>query len=355
MIKDYFDEQLGTSMDTNSGQTRYLCPFCHESNYKFYVNTDEGSERVGLWDCKHCKESGNFIQFIMKINNIGFNNAKDIAINYGAGFDSRNYNPESSDKEQLILALESNTGILKNESNLNDQATNNIYPTIFPTEFKLLEDNLYNPEAYPYFAYCQSRGFSIDDIRSYHIGYCPFSRVYDLDGNYLTSIYKSLIFTTYDFHGLPIYWNTRSIVKSPVKAKNAPEIEGHYSKRNCVFNLNVAKSQPYLILTEGVPDAITLGAPAVATFGKAVSNEQVDLICSSVPKETPIIVLLDMDAKNIMIELAKRISRQHPNVYMVFNPTNRDANSLGKDRIYSIIRDYKVKYSVKSAMLFGLN
>lgn len=355
MIKEYFDEQLGSEMDTSSGETRYNCPFCEESNHKLYIHTDSSSPRYGLWECKHCGQHGNFAGFIMRLQHITYKQATDIAMDYSVVIGDFKYNNEVTPQENLLIALDSSLGELTtiNHNEVHKEDIR-LEPTLFSPDFKSLVDNWNNPEAFPYIQYCINRGFTPEDIKNYNIRYCPYTKI-EHEGETIITVYKSLVFITYDLNSKPIYWNTRSIVPSKVKAKNAPEIEGHHSKNNTVFNLNQASKCPYVIIVEGVPDAITLGQPAVATFGKMVTDNQIDQIVNSVSQETPIMVLLDMDAKKILIELARRISVKHPEVYMINNPTNKDANSLGKQGIYEVIKNHKIKYNRMSALDFGLS
>jgi len=352
MIKEYFDEQLGNDMDTSSGETRYNCPFCDETNHKLYIHTDTNSPRYGLWECKHCGQHGNFAGFIMRLQHISYKQAKDLAADYAVVLGDFKYNDEVTSEENLLLALDSIQE--PNVSTKDILAEEHLKPTKFSPDFKSLITNWNTNEVQPYIEYCFKRGFTVDDIQRYNICYCPFTQV-ENDGEVIITVYKSLIFITYDLDGTPIYWNTRSIVPSKAKAKNAPEIEGHHSKNNTVFNLDKACKEPYLIIVEGVPDAITLGSPAVATFGKMVTDTQISQILGAISPETPIMVLLDMDAKKILIELARRISLRHPEVYMIKNPTNQDANSLGRQGIYEVIRDNKIKYTPESALMFGLS
>ena len=56
-----------------------------------------------------------------------------------------------------------------------------------------------------------------------------------------------------------------------MKTINAPSTQSQYGKKDVIFNFNVAKYQPFIVITEGVFDALTFDKYGVATFGKAIS------------------------------------------------------------------------------------
>ena len=161
-----------------------------------------------------------------------------------------------------------------------------------------------------------------------------------------------VVILTHDEQGNYQYWNTRSIEPDPyIKTFNCPAKDNEYSKRTTVFNLNLARHEPNLFLTEGVFDALTLGTGGIATFGKQVTQEQIDLILGSITPEQNLYIMLDMDAKEQMASLAKKLYSKHSNTYIVINPTGKDANDLGREKAYDIIQTNSVLADSRGQML----
>lgn len=215
-------------------------------------------------------------------------------------------------------------------------------PPLLPNGYKRIVDNLYNPECRPFIQYCANRGFTMQDIVTHNIGYVLDSWV-PLENDRVIRLQNHLVFLTHGNSGEYIYWNTRAIGNTVPKSFNAPSTDKEYSKKNTVFNLNRAKHTPCIVINEGVPDALTVGDSGVATFGKQVTQAQVDLILSAVTPEQKIYILLDMDAKEQMESLGERLYAHHPETYYVINPTGKDANDLGRNAVWEIINQYAVQ------------
>lgn len=70
-----------------------------------------------------------------------------------------------------------------------------------------------------------------------------------------------------------------------------------------LFNYDSAKRFPFVVVTEGAFDAMSVGGCAVAAFGKGLTDEQIALL-----REWPVVVLLlDPDAGSEQERLASRI------------------------------------------------
>lgn len=70
-----------------------------------------------------------------------------------------------------------------------------------------------------------------------------------------------------------------------------------------LFNRDSAKRFPFVVVTEGAFDAMSVGGCAVAAFGKGLADEQVRLL-----REWPVVVLLlDPDAESDQERLAMRL------------------------------------------------
>lgn len=277
----------------------------------------------------------------MKYYHVAFKEALDILEGYGYRFNNKNFTPKDealTDEEYLVLLLDT-VGKPTNTTKVDEV---HLVPPKLPQGFKLLSNNLYNPEAYPFLAYCHKRGFTLHDIFTHNIGYVLDSTIHLQSGKQIR-LKNHLVFLTHGNNGKYQYWNTRAIANSYIKSFNAPSVDNEYSKKNTIFNLNIACKTPQVVITEGVPDALTLGESGVGTFGKQVTTAQVELLINSIPVNKPIYIYLDKDAKKETKKLAEKLYELHKETYIVISPTDKDPNSIGKEKAWEIINNYSVK------------
>lgn len=348
---DFFTAELGLPKDTGSDY-RYNCPFCGPNDdHKLYLNVEDG-KRNGLWHCFKCGAKGNPPSFVMKLYGISFKEALDELEAYDYSYDKVNLpSPQSvgvSDEEYLMMAI---TGALTQPE---EAEKPELKAVPLPTGFKLLRDNLSNPEAYPFLAYAKSRGFTLKQLLFHNVGYVINSLV-DLPTGKQLPLINHLVFLTHDFKGNYIYWNTRAIGESYVKSFNAPGQDDQYSKRTCIFNLNQAVNTDCIVINEGVPDALTVGESGVATFGKQLTKEQVELIVDHLKSNQRVYILLDNDAKDQIVKLARALYTKHKETYIVLNPSSQDANDMGHDKVWELIKNSSVQATDEGLLQFELS
>ena len=346
-FRDYLDLELYDFKDLGH-EVRYNCPFCPTNNdYKLYVKVANDTTD-GLWHCKKCDATGNPISFVMKYNNVGYGEAKDILEMYvDEDLFASNYRDLGlSDTEILYL-------MMIQEDEEEDKQIDYKAPAL-PFGTKLIMDNLNNPEVYPFIDYLVNvRKLDPEVIEKYNIGYITNGYALTTEGKKVT-LDNHIVFFTFDNQGQYIYWNTRSILKEPyIKSFNGVSKEGEFSKRNTVFNLNIAKDQEEIVIVEGVIDALTIGKSGVATFGKQVTDEQVNIILDNITPEKKIYVMIDRDAPKQADKLAQRLYQRHKNTFIVLNPEDKDANDMGTDKTWELIHNHSVSAdSNKRLMLF---
>ena len=345
-FRDYLDLELDDYKDIGH-EVRYNCPFCPSNNdYKFYVNVS-GGQRDGLWHCKKCDRRGNPVSFTMKYNNVGYREARDILEMYmDDDMLTKGYRDQGlSDSEILYLLM-----IDREEDK--EEEEEELKPPQLPVGIKLIMDNLNNPEVYPFVDYLvNKRNLPPEVIEKYNIGYVTNGYATTQQGKRV-NLNNHVVFFTYNDKGEYIYWNTRSIEKNPyLKSINAMANEGEYSMSKVVFNLNVAKRTGKIVIVEGVMDALTIGDSGVATFGKQVSNRQVNDIVKGISPETEIYVMLDRDAPEQADALALKLYEKHKNTFIVLNPDKGDANDLGHDRTWEIINNHSISANSEKRLL----
>jgi len=336
MFLDLIKQELGSGKDAGN-HTRFNCPFCGNTKYKLYVEN-----RRGLWQCKRCGEDGNPVGFVKKWFGVDFAEAAEILAMYDYDVKEQRkqtatiaqYGAELSESERLLLYINRRGAPLEEEK----PKVRYTCPKP-PTNCKTLVHNFNNPEAYPFFMYLHGRGITLEQIKEHNISYVIRGEVELVDGRKMT-LTNHVVFYTFDERRKPIYWNTRSIEKSPmIKSFNAPAKETEYSKKNVIFNLNNARKCSRIVISEGVFDSLTIGQEGVATFGKKITADQVDLLLEKTKVQVPIYLYLDRNATKEMIETSQIIHAKQPErlVYYVYSPNDDDANKIGQAKAHELI------------------
>lgn len=335
MFMDLLMQELGESKDAGK-DVRFCCPFCAERKHKFYISKDKG-----IYHCFKCSVTGNPVSFVMNYYDVKFPEAKDILASYDYDVDAerdskyspKQYGSDLTEEEQLLL-------FISREGRPIEQTKEVKYTCPPPpTNCKSLIANFNNPEAFPFFQYLSGRGVTLEQIEKHKMAYVVQGEVELTDGRKMNLV-NQLIFYTLDDNNKPLYWNTRSIDPNPfIKSFNAPSKPEEYAKNNTIFNLNNAKKSGRIVVQEGVFDALTVGESGVATFGKMVTDDQVELLAQAANEyNIPIYLFLDEDASKEMTNSVGRLqSRTGSPVYLVVNKTGKDANDLGKEKCEELI------------------
>lgn len=352
MFLDLLYQELGDYKDA-SGEVRFCCPFCGETDYKFYVDTTNF-----LWICFKCMQQGNPVKFVMYYYQVKFPEAKEIleTYDYTVGEYGNNqdkshtkYGAHLSEEEQLLLY------VMNGGEAIEEGTTVKLTCPPPPTNCKALISNFNNPEAYPFLMYLHNRGVTVEDIKQHNISYVIDGESTLPDGRTLRLI-NHLVFFAFNDYRKPLYWNTRSIDHNPfIKSFNASAKPTEYSKSTVVMNLNNAKKYDKIIIVEGFFNMTTIKHGAVVSYGKQISDEQLDQILSAT--KAPIYLYLDDDAWETMIKVAKRIQERDSNrlVYYVLSPDSRDANDLGYEGAWERINNAVLADSEGEMMLRTMN
>ena len=335
MITDYLIPLWGQPTKVNN-QLRYTCPFCQDHKERLFINDDANSKRYGLWTCFNCGRSGNFTSLVAQIEGISYDEAKnkvlDIDTDYGLGLGYEDKELSPSENLYLMLVRER----ARKDDYIQDKPSHIIVKEPAPLPYGLHYFSNDEPSARPFIEYCVHRGISYESLLKNEAGYIIDGFARKQAGNPL-HIQNHVIFFTYGLNGEYVYWNSRAIYNTKPKSFNAPELEGHYGKGDVIFNLDLMSSWKEVVLVEGVPDAITV-AQGIATFGKKATDYQLFLLGTSLRENQMLYIMLDMDAHDTAVKVAKTIREYHKNTRIVFNPTNSDPNDLGHARTWRIIR-----------------
>lgn len=309
--------------ETATGEVHLDCPFCGEHDKKLYVSPK------GQFICFKCESRGNSpISFFMQYYDVSYKEASDMLKDE----DFASPKVEPIDNETLLSRL-----VALNTKAEKQKQVGKKCPA-FPTNTKLLRDNLNNPESYPYLWYLKNRGITLQQIYKYNLGYLTSGTIKTQDKDMIIS--NSIIFPTYGLNNDVIYWSTRSIEPNPfIKSFNALAKDNEYSRKDVVFNLNHVKDK--MVICEGIFNAISSTVAdyvGVATLGKAITDDQINLMLKVNPKY--FYVFLDNDAMKEEIKLIDRLKQRISldRIYLVVNPyKDKDANDLGSTIVKELL------------------
>lgn len=327
---------LDNVVDIDGDECQSTCPICNRDK-KFYFNSS------GFCICFRGCIQGNIYTFFKDIVGLSFIDTKKILKD--SKVDVINTAIPSSGVSSLFDSL-------VQEDDINNTNVIKKMPPL-PTNTKKILDNLGKEEVLPYLKYLKDRGVTDNQLLKYDIRYCDRGIVKGRNKD--IHINKSIIFITYD-NGVPVYWNTRSILKNPfLKTFNAIASSNEFSKKDSVFNLNTVSKDDNIVLCESVFNALTVSdifknLKGVATFGKMITDIQLDKILNKSPKR--LYLALDPDAIKETCSLINRILNKglsENKLYVIeYHDKNKDLNDLGKDRSIDLLKKAKPCYKYNS-------
>lgn len=340
---EYLDEEIGDGVSV-SDQYAYACPFCSDYKRRLYVNQESG-----LWKCHNCDESGNAVSMVMKLQGITAREAAEVLEYYGIDdlwMPEEIRNQDLTIQEKLLLYL-----TMEEEKKENPQ----LDPPPMPNNIYRLSNFLEDPPEifFPFLRYLAGRGLTISDIINYDIGCIVEDTIKTPNGRGMR-VKDHLFFPNFSLDGILQYWNTRSIYKeAKPKSINAPNTDTQLGSSDVVFNLNQAIHTDKIVVTEAVFDAITVGKSGVATYGKSISDSQIEQLMET---NLPIYLFLDTDAYAYMQKTADKIQsiKEDYPLYYVINPhIGEDANTLGKQVCKELVEE-AVPVDARSNLMLDL-
>ncbi len=262
-----------------------LCPYHNEKTPSFHV-----TPRLGIFKCFGCGESGDVFKFVMDQDGIGFTEAiKQLADRYGV------FIPEEEQTEEQGEAHQLKEGI---------------YHALKFAGVYFYRNLIENPDADKAKAYLEKRGYPMEVIKNFGLGYAPTggndlwkaATNAGIDEQYLVE--ADLIKPSqrgegfYDtFRGrlmFPIFSPTNKVIafagrvlgnEKTAKYINSAQTKV-YNKSEVVYGVNFAKNEirkhKEVILVEGYTDVITLNqhgiSNVVASSGTALTPGQMKIL-----------------------------------------------------------------------------
>jgi len=341
-----------------------LCPFHNEKTPSFTVSAPKG-----IFKCFGCGKGGNAVNFIMEHEHFSYPEAlRYLAQKYGIEIEEEKPSPEQQEamdeKESLF--------------NLSAFAR------------KFFEEQLHETEEGKAvgLSYLRERGFSLEVIRRFGLGYCPdkwdaFSQTALKNGykkEYLlkTSLSKEkdhmiydtfrgrIIFPIHNLSGRVLGFGGRIMTNEKKRPKYINSAESEiYHKSKVLYGAYFARSpmasQDNCFLVEGYTDVISLNQAGItnviATSGTSLTTEQIKLIRRYTDNVT---LLFDGDPAGIKAAFRgiDMILEEGLNVRIVLFPDGEDPDSYARKyrpaEVKSFVEDQAADFiSFKTKLLLS--
>ena len=185
----------------------------------------------------------------------------------------------------------------------------------------LLNGNRKDPDWKSITRYALSRGFNKNSLWAFRVGY---SKTYEWR--------RRLIIPSFDSEGELNYFTGRSIDKD-----NTFRYKNESAPRNTViFNeMDIDFSQP-ILLVEGPLDLIKVKMNKTCLLGSSLSEDSL-LFKKIVKNQTPVILILDDDARKKALKIADSFFRYSIPVLINFPAQGQDLNDLDTTSIEQLI------------------
>lgn len=263
------------------GSTHWgCCPFHHETQPSFAVNAERQ-----FFHCFGCKESGNAISFVMKIENLEFYDAlKMLAERAGMEMPKSSGNRERRlDRQQREILY-----------SLMRDAARHYHDNLSDPRAKKFNDYLSDRQITPGMVrrfglgaslgftemlnFLQSKGYTYEQMHAVGIAESKDGRRYDVFGD-------RLMYPIIDNMNRVVAFGGRTLEKDAhfAKYRNSSQTD-IFDKSNVIYGINLLKKRKaaapvkYVIMTEGYMDVIALHKAgfdtAVASMGTALTQKQ---------------------------------------------------------------------------------
>lgn len=238
------------------GWVNIRCIFCDDHSNHLGVNPDGG------YACWRCRAHGSILKLIVNIERCSYEEARNIAKEYGRDFSAGVVVAPTSPSDNVCLTR-------KGE----------VLPSNFT--YKLPK---------PHLRYLRDRGYNPKNIiRKYRVGFIP--------GKWRNRLI------------IPMYMNSQIVAFSgrDITGVNEPKYKlGNYriDRNSIVYNIDSIPNRKAAIV-EGYTDVWRIGDGAIATMGTNFSDQQLLLISQRVDEA---FVLFDQQAEEVAAEMADQLS-----------------------------------------------
>lgn len=275
-LKDQVDARIGLPLGVSGSEHRYKCPECPhrgegpDTKGKLHINYEKG-----VLNCFRCGYRGALSKLAAKLGII-----------------------VSRPPAEWGKAVRK--GFMGHGKSVVDDSYDNTLELEYPCDVERIVPGM------PAQQYLVDRGVTQEMIDYYQI----------VQG---TGRWSHRIFVPTLHEDDVVYWVARTI---------DPDVQPKYmtpmdiDKRYYLYNFHRAKAFSSVVITEGVFDAIAVGANAVSLFGKTASKEQREMLAAA--NFDSYVVCLDSDAQKEANNLMLWLDAQGKTVYHVCLPQGLD-------------------------------
>jgi hypothetical protein len=124
------------------------------------------------------------------------------------------------------------------------------------------------------------------------------------------------------------------------KATGIPKYYGRpgMAKRLLLYNYDIARNWPFVVVVEGATSVWRIGGPAIALLGKTMSSRQ-QMIIQETWAGKLVFLILDPDARDEMEGILADMTRlQRVRVVPIYLPAGTDPDNYEHGTIVSVIR-----------------
>lgn len=325
------------------------CPFHNEKTPSFSIDNDGG-----FYHCFGCKESGDVIKFVQKMENVEFMDAVKILAEkagmqvpeFEASDERKHYQKK---KERVLLALDyAYKHYMENLYNKDAKVAQDYIKSRKFTRRELEDFKIgFSKNWTDIVEYLKSKGFSDDELLEAGICNKKEKRLYD-------AIANRLVFPIFNSFNECIGFSARALEKTDfAKYKNTAETMV-FQKGKVVFGINLLKAQKQqqllnkIILVEGQMDVIAMHRSGfkstVACMGTALTADHVNELkryCQN------IVLCFDGDGAGVKATLRaiEMFRNENVDLRVVYLPDGKDPdeilNQYGREKLQEMIDDAK--------------
>ena len=306
-VRDAITQKLKWNPSQRGEQYGVCCPFCGDTRLRLYF-----SYRWGVWD--ETEQEYNYNKVLC------FN--EDCLNKFEGNYDIL---------REKVLGHRNRTSKM---SVCEPQKTIKATATIPELPGPIVTLNQLDPN-HPANVYIRQRGYDPNELaKLWSVGICEHP-----EKNF--NVKTRIIIPVYMLNELK-GWQARFIGERNWQMCQVPKylFMPGFKKTECLYNYDEALIYDTVIVVEGVTDVWSVGPQAVALFGKKASKQQQWLLTQNWQN---IVVMLDPDAKEESIELAKNLRTHGKKVANIMLPDGMDAGSMSRDYLWEIISEAQLK------------
>lgn len=274
-----------------NGEVSSICPWCMHHRTSFYVKAG-----VGVFKCHYCHESGWALKLIEKVGRCTTQEAIDRIM-----------------AQRVSIYEDTEYEVVEEEIELP--------PVIeLPPGFHFLSTS-HGETSKKYWEYALTR-MTEAQIEEYRVGFVA------------TGPYRGRIVVPVYYLGQLVNWVARAIKSDTKKKVLTPPGNKQYSY---LFNLEKVWGHQQAVITEGVFDCLTIEDMAVASFGKKVTDTQVNALVNAGIHE--LVLCWDADAQAENWKDYWRLRITFDSVKVISLPEGEDPSSIGRTGMLKLAKE----------------